>query len=102
MMERPCLSSFLARAKTASAPSPVSCEMRDAIRAMAKSRILPFVRPTFTRLWGCRGVPSQGKLDGCENKGLAEKTIRENMKTKGERTTAHICGLCVVGFGGGE
>jgi hypothetical protein len=30
-------------------------------------------------------VTPQGNADGCENKGLAEKAIRKNMKTKGEQ-----------------
>src|SRR5258708_31947300 len=43
-MERPCFSSSFARAKTASAPSPVNCETRDAICPMVEFRILSFVR----------------------------------------------------------
>src|SRR5258707_12384131 len=42
MMERPSFSSSLAREKTASAPSPFSCETRDAIRLMVSGRILSF------------------------------------------------------------
>src|SRR5690349_21273916 len=37
MIERPCFSSSLARAKTASAPSPVSCDIRRAIGLMTSS-----------------------------------------------------------------
>src|SRR5258708_7280383 len=37
MIERPCRSSSLAREYTASAPSPFSCETRDAIRVMVSS-----------------------------------------------------------------
>src|SRR6478672_3246605 len=41
-MDRPSFSSSLARAKTASAPSPFSCETRDAIRLMVEEGILSF------------------------------------------------------------
>src|SRR5579859_4553836 len=42
MMEWPCFSSSLARVKTASAPSPLSCETRDAILRFAMRSSLSF------------------------------------------------------------
>src|SRR5260370_23765947 len=50
MMERPCFSSSFARAKTASAPSPVNCETRDAICPMVEFRIVSFGEAVFIPL----------------------------------------------------
>src|SRR5258708_33021970 len=50
MMERPCFSSSFARAKTASAPSPVNCETRDAICPMVEFRIVSFGETVFIPL----------------------------------------------------
>src|ERR1700676_3991101 len=83
-MERPSFSSSLARAKTAKAPSPFSFDMRDAIRAMVESRILPFLNAELHPRRGPTGVPPPGNLDGCERKGLVGKAIRKRMKTNGE------------------
>jgi hypothetical protein len=40
------------------------------------------------------GVTPPGNADGCENKGVAEKAIRKNMKTKGLQIDGTARGIC--------
>src|SRR4029077_9719185 len=76
MMERPCFSNSLARAKTASAPSPVSSDMRDASRAMVESRILSFVEPFVSRLGADKEVGGELWSAGVAHVALARVSRR--------------------------
>jgi hypothetical protein len=42
---------------------------------------------SWGREWALPYPPPPGNADGCETKGVAEKAIRNSMKTKGEQKT---------------
>src|SRR3989440_1421998 len=71
MTERPCFSSSLARAKTASAPSPVSCETRDAMDRMVtpKSYHLP------------RAEMNMGRTDAPGSECVAQRKLYQSRRT---------------------
>src|SRR5260370_33350048 len=62
MIERPCRSSSLAREYTVSAPSPFSCETRDAIRVM----VLPGAESYhFAAKTSALGMPYPPEVSWC-------------------------------------
>src|SRR5581483_5422896 len=110
MMERPSRSSSLARVKTASAPSPVSCETRDAMRSMVRfpeprtnrwngtTRGKGYAKPACNKK-GAPKRPSDSRSKDSQLGGVTQRELNEPRRADSGDDFAECRGIFHIGDG---